>query len=267
MKKKKAFTLVELLVACQPKPLERRSFCEGDWRRPTRKGFTLVELLVVIAIISILAGMLLPALENAIESARLINCVNNLKQIYIGTYSYANDNDEYPPRYYESVSAKSWAQILMDNDYLPWTNQTNQNYPQSSFTCPAESAVDQSQSENSQNWFGTTYGINNYNTGGYLNIHYKISHPSLKRCLIIDTNGYRGDKGAATMTNRHGNEKANVLFYGGNVDTRTFTTSDTITPFYFNDVEGEIPSDYYVIKDWHGTLFWGHPAYRAWWKE
>jgi prepilin-type N-terminal cleavage/methylation domain-containing protein len=62
-------------------------------RRAQQGGFTLVELLVVIAIISILAGMLLPALENAIESARLITCANNLRNISMASMNYCDDYD------------------------------------------------------------------------------------------------------------------------------------------------------------------------------
>jgi prepilin-type N-terminal cleavage/methylation domain-containing protein len=57
-------------------------------------AFTLVELLVVITIIAILLALLLPTLSSAKERARRAKCLNNLRQIAIGTTMYAGENQD-----------------------------------------------------------------------------------------------------------------------------------------------------------------------------
>ncbi len=59
--------------------------------------FTLIELLVVIAVIAILASLLMPALSSARETARMIECSGNMKQMYLTAQYYVGDYESILP--------------------------------------------------------------------------------------------------------------------------------------------------------------------------
>jgi len=64
--------------------------------RTEKAGFTLVELLVVIAIIGILIALLMPAVQNARESARILSCKNNLNQLALAAIRHRETHGHFP---------------------------------------------------------------------------------------------------------------------------------------------------------------------------
>ena len=127
------FRLIELFV--------KRSHLNCDSATPAhgqgKARFTLIELLVVIAIIAILAGMLLPALNNARKKGRDISCKNNLKTAMLSHFAYADAFDGYIiPHHFGSTHAmyknKFWYQVLASLSIV---------YPSQHYSNPTKSAT------------------------------------------------------------------------------------------------------------------------------
>jgi prepilin-type N-terminal cleavage/methylation domain-containing protein/prepilin-type processing-associated H-X9-DG protein len=129
------FTLIEHLVgqAFQPDSSARPAG-KAELRRKSpagkpdlRGGFTLIELLVVIAIISVLIGLLLPAVQKIREAANRLRCTNNLKQLALAAHQHHDGKGEFPTGFHTVetsgggyVNGTSW-----EVELLPYFEQEN----------------------------------------------------------------------------------------------------------------------------------------------
>lgn len=120
-----------------------------------RSRFTLIEMLVVIAIIAILAGMLFPSLQGAINSARNMSCVNNQRQLNIIFNQYYSDNHGYLPPAIAAYSGvnKLWANLFCDAGYLP-ADAVNYNPPRADLLCPSSTVTNNNKVVFSQGHYG-----------------------------------------------------------------------------------------------------------------
>ena len=189
-----------------------------------KRSFTLIELLVVIAIIGILAGLSVPALSAARESARNTACMNQLSQIGKATLMYHKNNNGFIPggvnsdaagsRTYKAANTPAYR--LMRGAYLTGSRETiDEKSAEKYFKCPSDYNDQFKAAEDaiSYNWFVA------YEDVSGMDKRAMVGRDDPDRVIWSDIVQYGADN--------EGNHPAvtNMLFLGGHVKNRDFDIS------------------------------------------
>ena len=201
----------------------------------TLRSFTLIELLVVIAIIAILAGMLLPALQQARERGRASACANNFASVGKAGLMYNDESKGFYPMIYNAYnSAKSTRSALSGGKdsgklapYLGidenapiggWYQNDAGKFSVSKFACPSVNGKERFMEGRVKQSGNSRYGISESTWVSMVPGHKDILHASqvkrptrslffgqgyMKRLLYVDANS--SDAGAPVTPHQGGN--------------------------------------------------------------
>jgi prepilin-type N-terminal cleavage/methylation domain-containing protein len=158
-----------------------------------KRAFTLVELLVVIVIIAILASMLLPAVSHAKASARLAKCKSNERQIMVAVHTYHSDYGAFPLSAYQPTPLSKRVCFWFD-EVAPYL--ANTKWSNGVFRCPAYRGdfAEGKGVDDGFNTMGFSFPLGSYAYNGFGALQPQAYHRGLGGYMFGDPSNFSGSR-------------------------------------------------------------------------
>jgi len=188
-------------------------------------GFTLIELLVVIAIIGILAGILLPVLGKAKESARQVQCASNLKQVGLAINMYASDNGGSFPTGGSSATGIASSTTDAPNELYSLGKLFDQYVTDRKvFKCPSDTSVVDTIGNGVMTLLPYANSATTFNSGS-CSYGYDDNHSSSNDTGVAIASDRLGtDTSASGLSANHNHKGQNVVYIDGHVEWKGTAT-------------------------------------------